>query len=262
MTEPRAPAAARLCRRASSRWPRRATPTNAALGRPASGAGSCRWTGSTSRGRLAPQHPAHAIIEIRIEPRLRRRRRRLRRPARDLDQRADPAALLRRCTRIGHAHSRRGLAGRALWSAGSTAWRSAAAFFGESMFSRRTRRLEGRAGLAGGPAAARRLPAVRHPVPDPASGLARRGRDPARAVPSPAGARRWHGAATFDRPPTCPTPQAVVAAQHPDIVARMVERAQRRAERDHPAVEQHRAGITVSRMVRWAKAFEAGSATG
>ena len=102
--------------------------------------------------------------------------------AQDLDQRRDRAAL-HRAVRARRGAQRRMLAGAASWSAGSTACRSARAFFGESMFSRVDRRQQGGARPSRRAAAARRLSPARHAVPDAASGAVRRDRDSrARAI--------------------------------------------------------------------------------
>ena len=61
-------------------------------------------------------------------------------------------------------------------SAASTACALGGAFFGESMFSRRARRLEGRARPSRGAASSRRLPAARHAVRHRASRPVRRRR--------------------------------------------------------------------------------------
>ena len=57
------------------------------------------------------------------------------------------------------------------------------AFFGESMFHRSPRRLQGGAGASGGAADRGRLCLARHPICDRASAQLRRGRDPAAALP-------------------------------------------------------------------------------
>ena len=57
------------------------------------------------------------------------------RPSRDLDQRADPARSTASCSRAA-MRTASNAGATASWSAGSTACRSARAFFGESMFSR------------------------------------------------------------------------------------------------------------------------------
>ena len=115
-------------------------------------------------------------------PRLRRGDREA---AEHLDQRRDRAALCR-ALRPRRRAQRRVLARRRRWSAGSTASRSARAFFGESMFSRVTDaskvalvHLVARLRLGG-------YPPARHPVPDAASGALRRDRDQPRALSSAA----------------------------------------------------------------------------
>ena len=110
-----------------------------------------------------------ASSAVTADQRLRRRGQRLRRPGGDLDQPPHPAALPAAAP-PGLCPQHRGLATATTWSAGSMASRWAAAFFGESMFSRRDRCLKDGAGLCGAPAAGRGVPAVRHAVPDAASG--------------------------------------------------------------------------------------------
>ncbi len=69
--------------------------------------------------------------------RFRRRSARLRRPARDLDQRARSARSISACSRLGHAHALEVWEGDDLVG-GVYGVTLGAAFFGESMFSRRT----------------------------------------------------------------------------------------------------------------------------
>ncbi len=78
--------------------------------------------------------PVRVDIDTDYRRRHRGLRRRAARPPLDLDQRPHPQPLPRpvRARPLPH---RRGVERRSAWSAGSTAWRSAAAFFGESMFS-------------------------------------------------------------------------------------------------------------------------------
>ncbi len=81
-----------------------------------------------------------------------------------------------------------------------------------------------------------RLHAVRHAVPDAAPGLLGAVEISAGGIPPAAGrgadARRRISNGRADA-----RASGGGAAQHPDVVARMVQRVQRRARRDHPAVE-------------------------
>jgi hypothetical protein len=101
-------------------------------------------------------------------------------PGRDLDQRPHPGALWRALPSRLCPHRRmlaRGQAGRrALWPvAGRCLLR-------RKHVPSRDRRFEGGAGASRRPAAARRLPAARHPVPDRASLPVRHARNPARGL--------------------------------------------------------------------------------
>ena len=133
-----------------------------------------------------------------------------------------------------------------------------AAFFGESMFSRRTdaskvalawlvHRLR-----AGG------FTPVRHPVPDAASGQPWRGRDHRAPTTTAAGRSAGSRRATFDPPGYSPSDAATSA------VLRAAQAAPRRHSADgpardsaglrgeHPAAEKHRLGRHLSMIVRWA----------
>ena len=136
------------------------------------------------------------------------------------------------------------------WSAAFMAWRWAAAFFGESMFSverdaSKVALVHLVARLKGGRLHPAGYP-VRHPTPQPL----RRGRDAAR--PLPFAARRC-----------APAPRDLLSVrllrcgvfrcrrrlgtgEHPDVVDRVLERRETRRGREHPPrIEAHRALIVV-----------------
>ena len=173
-----------LCRPASSRWPK--APTT----RKSSGSGRRRAASSRSTRFHVPKSLRKTI---RQQPLRHPRRQRLSRPSStpapssatdaplDLDQRADPRSLCRAAPPAATAiRSRPGAT--ASWSAASTASALGRAFFGESMFSRRDRRLEGLPGASGRAAARARLRAARHAVHHRASEALRRDRRAARPL--------------------------------------------------------------------------------
>ena len=156
--------------------------------------GDIRWYSPDPRGIIpldtstCPRRLARAVrqqrFEIAIDTELPRRDARVRgsRPRRRTAGPGSTRRSSRATARCTSAASRtRSRPGRtACWSAGSTAWRCGGAFFGESMFHRVDRCVEGRAGRAGR-AAARRAASccsTRSGSTD-APGAVRRDRDPA-----------------------------------------------------------------------------------
>ena len=119
-------------------------------------------------------------FEIARRPRLRRRARRLRRPAGDLDQRRDPAALPRpapaRLRAFGRDLARRAARGRPLRR------RARRGVLRREHVQPAARRLEVRADRAGRAPQRRRLPPARHPVRHRPPGPARRRRDQPRRL--------------------------------------------------------------------------------
>ena len=210
---------------ASSRW--RNPPTRrASSGSSRSGAASCRSTASTSPARLAPRHPRKALSTIRIDT--------------DFEEvidacadrpetwiNAEIRALYVELHRLGMPiRSRSGTDGALVGGLYGVAL--GGAFFGESMFSRR--RDASKIALidlvarlrAGGFAPARH--AVRH---RPSRQLRRR-RD--RAAPSTAGGspRALRRPRDFDALPATAVTSGIAATHHPDVIARMVQRRERR----------------------------------
>ena len=108
------------------------------------------------------------------------------RPSEHLDQPADPHSSTATLFAIGHCHTRRSLGGR---RAGRRALRrdAGAAFFGESMFSRRTRCLEGLPGRIWWSGCATGLRPARHAVHDRAPEALRRDRRAAAQIRDDAG---------------------------------------------------------------------------
>ena len=114
-----------------------------------------------------------------------------------------------------------------------------AAFFGESMFSRRTDASKVALAWLVDRLRAGGFTPVRHPVPDAAPGSRSARWKSARRLSPASGAGDPGAAASFTPPGYAPTPYSGVAAQDPDVIARMVQRRQRRADGDHPA-RKHR----------------------
>ena len=181
--------------------------------------------------------------EVTLEPRLRRGRGRLRRPARDLDQH-EIARLYTECTswatpiRIEIWMERR---------AGGRGLRRDAR---RGVLRRKHvlaphRRLQDGAGLSHPPPVALRVRAVRHAVHHPASRQPRRDRDFTRPLPRACTTR----SRSRRRSPRCrwtPTLSRCGAAQDPDVVARMLQRVERRRRGDHPAREELLAAVAVA----------------
>ena len=240
--------------RASSRWPRAPRPDE------------LFWVDPQRRGILPldglhvsaparPQLPARRLRDRR-RPRLRRRARRLRRPRRRPGSTPRSARLYRDLHRLGHAHSVE------IWQDGALAGglygvALGAAFFGESMFSRR--RDASKFALI---ALVARLHAGGFRLLDTqfvTDHLARLG---AVEISRAAYHRRLDAARRAARRASARCPrdasrQSLLQLTHPDVVARVVERRERRRGGEHPAREarrllahvadaQERVGVAVS----------------
>ena len=141
--------------------PRRLSGSSRGAGR------SSRWTASMLSKSLRKTLRSDRF-EVTHDRAFARGRAALRRARGHLDQRQDRASYIR-LHEAGPRPFGRGLAGRTSWSAVSTASGSAPPSSAKACSRSRTRRLEGRAGLAGRAADRRRLPAARLPVHDRAS---------------------------------------------------------------------------------------------